>query len=60
MSKDFLLTLSLILVFVAIIPRLYCGFLHKIIPLSIIVLHLLQAQDNKKSTAGENTFYMFS
>lgn len=35
----------------AIIPRPYCGFLHKIIPLSIAVLHLLQTQDNKKSTA---------
>lgn len=41
----------------AIIPRPYCGFLHKIIPLSKAVLHLLQAQDNKKSTAGENMFY---
>lgn len=60
MSKDFCLLYLLILVFVAIIPRPYCGFLLKIIPLSIADLHLLQTQDNKKSAAGENMFYMFS
>lgn len=60
MSKDFCQFYRLILVFVAIIPRPYCGFLHKIIPLSIAVLHLLQAQNNKKSTTGENMFYMSS
>lgn len=41
-----------------IIPRPYCGFLHKIIPLSIAVLHLLQTQDNKNSTAEENVLYV--